>query len=158
MAIRSRRCAVGVHRGSTEPRRTHEALERSAAITPPRTNDFGVADGPTRVAIAPQVAIPAYVAYDANLIMEQAPQFVCTACKTITTFTRPNNSWMLWMGSVMVVLGLFGPPLVFLWPPGLVLVIMAYRQRKPTCPACRSRRLIPVNTPLGRELTGGPPP
>ena len=52
----------------------------------------------------------------------------------------------------MIVLGLFGPPLVFLWPPGLVLVIMGYRQRKPTCSACKSRNLIPANTPAGREL------
>jgi hypothetical protein len=62
---------------------------------------------------------------------------------------------MLWMGWIMIVLGLYGPPLVVLWPPGLILVIAAYRQRKPTCGACKGRKLIPTSTPQGQELTNG---
>ena len=84
--------------------------------------------------------------------MEPPQEFICTNCKTACTFAKPDNAWMLWMGWIMIGLGMFGPPLVFLWPPGLVLVIMAYRQRKPTCAACKSRNLIPTNTPLGAEL------
>jgi hypothetical protein len=84
--------------------------------------------------------------------MEQPQEFVCTTCKTGCIFIKPENGWMLWMGWIMIVLGLSGPPFVFLWPPGLVLVIMAYRQRKPTCEACKSRQLVPANTPLGQQL------
>jgi len=78
--------------------------------------------------------------------------FVCVRCHTTRTFDKPENGWMLWMGWTMILLGLWGPPLVFLWPPGLVLVIMAYRQRKPSCRSCHSRDLIPIDTPAGREL------
>lgn len=83
----------------------------------------------------------------------QTVEFVCTNCRTVRTFTKPENAWMLWMGWVMIVLSIFGPPLVFLLPPGVVLVVMAYRQRKPTCVACKSRNLIPTSTPMGGELT-----
>jgi len=78
--------------------------------------------------------------------------YICCRCKTQTGFSRPDNAWMLWMGWIMIVLGLFGPPLVFLWPPGAILVFIAYRQRKPTCPGCQFRDLIPLDSPGGRQM------
>lgn len=86
--------------------------------------------------------------------MSAPASFVCTECKTVCRFAAPENSWMLWMGWVMAILSLFGPPLVFLLPFGVILIVMAYRQRKPTCSACKSRSMIPVDTPRGAELTG----
>ena len=84
--------------------------------------------------------------------MNETQEYICTNCETTCYFTKPDNGWMLWMGWIMIVLGLYGPPLVFLWPPGLILVIMAYRQRKPTCTACGNRTLVPTNAPTGARL------
>jgi len=42
--------------------------------------------------------------------------YICSRCKTQLDFVPPDNGWMLWMGWIMIALGLFGPPLVFLWP------------------------------------------
>ena len=88
--------------------------------------------------------------------MEQRQKYICKNCKTTCWFTKPNNGWILWMGWIMIPLGCWGPPLVFLWPPGLILVIMGYRQRKPTCASCKSRKLIPTSTPMGAELLPKP--
>lgn len=85
--------------------------------------------------------------------MNESEQFVCTNCKTQCQFVAPENSWMIWMGWVMIGLSLFGPPLVFLLPFGLPLVVIGYRQRKPTCAECKCRNLIPTSTPRGTELT-----
>ncbi len=56
------------------------------------------------------------------------------------------------MGWIMIALGMVGPPLVFLWPPGAILVFMAYRQRKPNCRSCNSRHMIPVYPKLERPV------
>ena len=98
---------------------------------------------------SPQAVPPAPAPHNTG----SSQHFVCTNCRTACQFTKPNNAWMLWMGWIMIGLGLFGQPLIFLWPPGLILVIVAYRQRKPTCAVCRSRNLIPTISPGGQELT-----
>ncbi len=85
--------------------------------------------------------------------METLNELICKDCGTPSTFVKPDNGWMLWMGWVMIACVIFGPPIAVLWLPGLILVIMAYRQRKPICSACKSRNLIPSNTPAGRELS-----
>lgn len=86
------------------------------------------------------------------MTMQDPEKYICTECGSHQMFAVPENAWMIWMGGIMIACMVIGLPFSVLWVPGLILVIMAYRQRKPTCSACKGRRMIPANTPRGQEL------
>jgi Zn-dependent protease with chaperone function len=91
--------------------------------------------------------------HDSDGYAESSHELVCTNCGTICKLQKPGSKWMLWTGGIMIVVGMCGPVVSLLWPPGLILVIIGYRRRKPKCLACAARNLIPRNSPKGRELT-----
>jgi hypothetical protein len=54
---------------------------------------------------------------------------------------------------VLVGLGLLvGPGAAVLWPVGVTLLIINYKKRRPKCTACKSKLIIPLDTPAGQEI------
>jgi|GEM_PF-6372488 len=81
---------------------------------------------------------------------------ICTDCKTQFFWEKPQNGKAKGMGWGMVALGLFATPLAPLWIPGAIIAVNAHMKGKPKCPACKSKKIIPIDSPRGQELTGTP--
>lgn len=72
-------------------------------------------------------------------------KMVCTVCGTV------GDSKTHVKGSFFIELLLW----LFFLVPGLIYTIWRLTTKAKVCPACRSESIVPLNTPMGRKLTGG---
>lgn len=81
------------------------------------------------------------------------PTHICKTCMTSFRHEEIDNEWMLWLGWAMIGCGLLFLTLAVLWIPGIVLLVWAYRMRKPKCPGCQSKKsLLLADSPAGQML------
>ncbi len=84
------------------------------------------------------------------------PTHCCSDCHAILALPAPPDK-TLWyiVGTMLICMGVMGAvivPLVGLaWPVGVAIIIIA-KTRMPRCPKCRSKVLIPVDSPRGKEI------
>jgi len=82
---------------------------------------------------------------------------VCRVCKTAFAFVRPATGLGKAFGWGLVGLGLIATPLAPLLIPGVVIAVVSHRRDRARCTACRSKDVVPLETPEGQALTGRSP-
>lgn len=82
---------------------------------------------------------------------------VCTACRTRFPWEKPRNGKAKVFGWVLIVLGVVAVPLAPLWVPGVIILVHAHLSGKAKCPTCKSKAIIPIESPRGQELAASAP-
>lgn len=76
------------------------------------------------------------------MIFGKKEQMVCLQCKTVAVPKRVTP------GSFLIEIVLY----CFLIFPGLIYTIWRNTSKHDQCPACKSKNLIPKDTPMARDI------
>ena len=91
----------------------------------------------------------------ARRLRNSQPHLICTACGSLS-HAAPDESLGLALTATLFLglttLPVLGGTSIYMTLDLLLLVFVVYQGRTPRCAACKQRRLVPTDSPIGAEL------